>query len=86
MPGAPRSGSSLSLVFETAAFFEAEMVEALLRNEGIPCLKIPSHAALLWPVTSSSALPPTRLYVRADTAPAAAALISEVMGGERPNE
>lgn len=80
-PGKPRRGSSLALVFETNAFYEADMLETLLQNEGIPCLKIPSHGALLWPAAISWPRMHTRLYVRADTASAARALIAEVTGG-----
>ena len=83
VPGRPRRPSSLSLVFETDAFYEADMLETLLRNEGIPCLRIPSHGLLLWPATYA-ALGPTRLYVRADTERAASALIAEVTGGQPP--
>jgi hypothetical protein len=81
-PGGPRLGSALSLVFETGAFYEADMLETLLKNEGIPCLKIPGSGALLWPMAVTHALTRTRLYVRADMAPLATELIAEVTGGE----
>ena len=47
--GEPSHPGRLSLVFETNAFYEADMLATLLRNEGIPCLEIPSSRALLWP-------------------------------------
>ncbi len=84
VPGHPRRGSSLSLVFETHAFYEADMLETLLQNEGIPCLKIPSLGALLWPATHAP-LTATRLYVRADMERAASDLIAEVTGGQNPD-
>lgn len=79
--GEPSQASSLSLVFETNAFYEAEMLATLLRNEGIPCLEIPSGSALLWPVASAYPLTRTRLFVRADMARAASELLAEVTGG-----
>jgi hypothetical protein len=82
-PGEPSQASSLSLVFETNAFYEADMLETLLRNEGIPCLKIPSGQALLWPAASASPLTRTRLFVRADMALAASELLAEVTGGDQ---
>lgn len=80
-PGTPRRESDLSLVYETGAAYEADMVEALLQNEGIPCLRVPSPAALLWPVAGLNSIGSLRLFVRADMAAAAAALIAEVTWG-----
>ena len=84
-PGPPRRGSSLSLVFETGALFEADMLETLLRNEGIPCLKVPGAGSLVWTMAAAYTLAWTRLYVRADMAELAAALIAEVTGGAGPD-
>jgi hypothetical protein len=81
--GLPHRRSTLSLVFETGAIFEAEMLETLLRNEGIPCLSVPSHGGLLWTMASAYPLTWTRLYVRADMVEQAAALVAEVTGGGR---
>jgi hypothetical protein len=80
--GRPASGSSLAVVFETGAVYEADMLLNLLENEGIPCLKVPGHLAQLWPLGSAHPMIRTRLYVRADMAPQAEALIAEVTGGE----
>jgi hypothetical protein len=80
--GRPTRGSKLSLVFETGAFYEADMLATLLQNEGIPVLKVPGHNALLWPLGTAYPLVRTRLYVRTDMAPQAAALIAEVTGGD----
>jgi hypothetical protein len=81
--GRPARGSRLWLVFETSAVYEADMLETLLQNEGIPVLKVPGHHALLWPLGAASPLVRTRLFVRADMASQAVALIAEVTGGER---
>jgi hypothetical protein len=62
--------------------YEAEMIETLLENEGIPCLKVPGSGASLWPLAISSALTTTRLYVHRENRRAARALIAEVTGGE----
>ena len=81
--GEPSQPGSLSLVFETSAFYEADMLATLLRNEGIPCLEIPSGSALLWPAASPYPLTRTRLFVRADMASAASELLAEVTGGDQ---
>ncbi|MFQ5598991.1 MAG: putative signal transducing protein [Candidatus Krumholzibacteriia bacterium] len=78
-PGKPRRRPRLRLVYSTTALYEAEMIENLLQNEGIPCLKIPGPGAILWP-SSASPLALTRLYVHAELASAARELIAEVTG------
>lgn len=82
-PGTPRQNSDLSLVFETGVTYEVDMLEALLHNEGIPCMRVPSQAALLWPVAGFNPIGGLRLYVRSDMAQAARALIAEVTAGNR---
>lgn len=81
-PGKPQQGSRLQLVFATAALYEAEMIEALLENEDIPCLKVPGPGAMLWPVVVAPPLGKTRIYVHRDLAPAALELIAEVTGSQ----
>ena len=78
--GCPRREPQLQLVYTTTALYEADMIETLLTNEGIPSLKIPSSGAMLWPVTTASPLTMTRLYVHRDLASAARDLIAEVTG------
>jgi hypothetical protein len=77
--GAPAGASCLALVYQTGAWFEADIVESLLHEEGIPVVRVPRHAstALPLPVSHGS----QRIYVRDDMAPAARALIAEVTGG-----
>ena len=79
-PGKPRRDDRLRLVFASTALYEAEMIEALLENEGIPCLKVPGPGARLWPLVVSPPLGNTRLYVHRELAPAALELIAEVTG------
>lgn len=79
-PGKPQREGRLRLVFATAALYEAEMIEALLENEGIPCLKVPGSGAMLWPVVVAPPLGKTRIYVHRELAPAALELIAEVTG------
>ena len=78
--GHPRRQPRLGLVYTTNALYEAEMIETLLANEGIPCLKIPSSGAMLWPLTTASPLTMTRLYVHRAMLGAARDLITEVTG------
>ncbi len=79
-PGRPHREPRLRLVYTANALYQAEMIETLLENEGIPCLKIPGSGAMLWPVTTASPLTMTRLYVHRDQVAAARVLISEVTG------
>lgn len=71
----------LTLVYESHVFFEADLLESLLRDEGIPCLRVPAPGALPWSLAGVPALAGLRLYVPAALAPAAAGLIDEVTGG-----
>ena len=80
LPGEPRREGSLRLVYATGALYEAEMIETLLENEGIPCLKIPGSGASLWPLAIASELNWTRLYVHRENASLARDLIAEVTG------
>jgi hypothetical protein len=82
VPGEPQQASGLRLVYATGALYEAEMIETLLENEGIPCLKVPGSGASLWPLAISSPLTWTRLYVHRENARAAGELIAEVTGGK----
>jgi hypothetical protein len=75
--GRPGSPSDLSLVFETSAIFEADLLEGVLRHEGIPYVRVPSGVTLPAGPDSLSRL---RVYVRADMASAAAILVDEVLG------
>jgi len=77
--GEPRREGRLRLVFATGVLYEAEMIENLLQNEGIPCLKVPSPGASLW-LAISSPIHWTRLYVHRENAPLARELIAEVTG------
>lgn len=79
-PGPFRREPRLRLVFTTNALYEAEMIETLLANEGIPTLKVPGSGAILWPLTTASPLTMTRLYVHRDMLSAARDLIAEVTG------
>ena len=58
--GPPPDPKRLTLVFETSAFFEADLLEVALREEGIPCLRLPR---LPWLPTLSGLrpTPPPRL-------------------------
>jgi hypothetical protein len=78
------SRDRLTLVYETVAFYEADLLESLLRDEGIPCLRVPAPGALPWSLAGVPALAGLRLYVPADLGPVAAALIAEVTGGGLP--
>jgi hypothetical protein len=76
-PGKPTQKGRLRLVYATTALYEAEMIEALLENEGIPCLKITGPGAA---VVVAPPLGTTRLYVHREMAAAALELIAEVTG------
>ncbi len=80
VPGPPPRQPSLALVHEAGAFFEADLVETLLREEGIPCLRLPARGALPSALAGLAALAGVRIYVRAEEAPAARELVAEVMG------
>ena len=79
LPGPPPR-QRLALVHEADAFFEADLVETLLRDEGIPCLRLPALGALPPALAGLPALSGVRFYVRAEEAPAARELIAEVTG------
>lgn len=79
-PGRPPRDPRLRLVYTTNALYQAEMIEALLENEGIPCLKIAGSGAMLWPLTTASPLTMTRLYVHRDVVNVARDLIAEITG------
>jgi hypothetical protein len=78
--GAPPEPEALTLVFETTAPFEADLVEGLLRDEGIPCLRRAARGALPTALAGLPALQGSRLFVRPDMAPLASELIAEVTG------
>lgn len=80
VPGAPPREGRLRLVYTASAWYEAEMIEALLANEGIPCLKVLGSGAGLLPVVVPVSMGTTRLYVHRDMAPAALDLITEITG------
>ena len=80
VPGAPRRQGRLRLVYAASGLYEAEMIEAMLANEGIPCLKVPGSGAGLWPVAVPVSLCITRLYVHRELAPTALELIAEITG------
>lgn len=82
LPGEPPREPGLRLVYATGALYEAEMIETLLENEGIPCLRMPGSGASLWSLAISSPLTWTRLYVHRENARAARVLIAEVTGGK----
>jgi len=84
VPGKPPERRRLSLVYETSAGYEADMVEGLLHAEGIPCLRVPGHGALPYMLTGALFQASMRLYVRTDMAPQAAALIAEVTRSDGP--
>lgn len=79
VPGEP-ARERLALVHEADAFFEADLVETLLRDEGIPCLRLPARGALPSALAGLPALSGVRIYVRAEEAGAARELIAEVTG------
>jgi hypothetical protein len=76
-PGGARPAHALSLVCETHAAFEADLLEALLWDEGIPCVRVPRELSLpatLAPVAGQ------RVYVRADMAAVAAEIAVALLG------
>jgi len=79
--GPPPARGRLELVYEARTFYEADMIEAFLRDEGIPCLRVAADgalpAALLGPMAHTS----LRLYVNQEVAALAAELIAEVEPG-----
>jgi hypothetical protein len=75
-PGLPHQ---LALLLETNALFEADLLEELLRREGIPCVRVPCCIALS---PGTGALTSCRLYVRADMAAAATELAAAILGRE----
>lgn len=80
VPGAPPREGRLRLVYTASAWYEAEMIEALLANEGIPCLKVLGSGAGLLPVVVPVSMGATRLYVHRDMAQTALDLIAEITG------
>ena len=79
VPGPP-ARSRLTLVHQADAFFEADLVETLLLDEGIPCLRLPALGALPPALAGLPALSGVRIYVRAEEAGVARELIAEVTG------
>ena len=80
VPGGPRREERLRLVYTASAWYEAEMIETLLANDGIPCLKVLGSGAGLLPVVVPVAMGTTRLYVHRDMEPDALDLIAEITG------
>jgi hypothetical protein len=78
--GQPQPGNQLSLLFETSVLFEADLLEGVLRDEGIPCVRVPNGVTL---PPGPDSLTRLRLYVRADMAAWASDLVS-VVTGRRP--
>ena len=76
--GKPRG--RLQLVYTTNALYDAEMIETLLQNEGIHCLKVKAPGAGLLSLNVPSPLSLTRLYVHRGMAQAALEIITEVTG------
>lgn len=83
-PGPPRRQERLQLIFESTYLYEAEMIENLLRNEGIPCLKVPGCANALAPFAALTSQSSIRLYVHRATASEARSLVEEVTGETSP--
>lgn len=74
--GEPASRDRLSLVFETHVLFEADLLEGVFHDEGIPCVRVPNGVTL----PTGLDLTCLRLYVRSDMATAASTLADEVLG------
>lgn len=70
------------MVYETHIPYEAEMIQVMLRNEGIPCMKVPGHGSVLWPLATATPLTRSRLYVHAANLALARSLVDEVTRGE----
>jgi hypothetical protein len=83
-PGPPQAPNRLALVFETGQMFEADLVEAALRDEGIPCLRSPGQAAVAWPFGGALTQGGVRFFVPEDLAALAAEVVSEVAGDRAP--
>jgi len=75
--GEARPAHALSLVCETAAVFEADLLEALLWDEGIPCVRVPRAHAL---PTAFAPAQGQRVYVRADMAATAGEIAVALLG------
>ena len=80
--GPPEPLGKLRVVFQTYAPYEAEMVLVMLRNEGIPCMKVPGHGSVLWPMAPASPLTLTRVYVHAGNLAWAQSLVDEITTGD----
>jgi hypothetical protein len=74
--GEPGRRDSLSLLYRTTALYEADLLQAALADEGIPCLRVGSP--LDPPVGPNSRV--MRVYVRADTLVAARELLASLLG------
>lgn len=79
--GPPPAAGALALVYEAHSVYEADMIEDLLSNEGIPCIRKPELGALPAAVLGPMAATLVRLYVHHEVAVLAAELIAEVTGG-----
>src|SRR5262249_39733601 len=73
----PARRLSLSRVCETSLLYEADLLEAVLIAEGIPCVRVPRGMAL---PPGPDSLRRLRVYVRSDMAPAARDLVAAVLG------
>lgn len=80
--GPPEPAGQLRMVYETHAPYEAEMVLVMLRNEGIPSMRVPGQGAVLWPLATASPLTLTRVYVHAANLTWAKSLVEEITRGE----
>jgi hypothetical protein len=76
-PGDARPAHALSLVCETDAVFEADLLEALLWDEGIPCVRVPRALSL---PTAFAPAQGQRVYVRADMAATATEIATALLG------
>jgi hypothetical protein len=79
---APEPAGRLRLVYQTHTPYEAEMILVMLRNEGIPSMKVPENGAELWPMATASPLTLTRVFVHAGNLALAKSLVEEVTRGE----
>jgi len=80
--GPPEPAGRLRVVFQTYAPYEAEMVVGMLRNEGIPSMKVPGHGAILWPLSTASPLTLSRVYVHSANLAWAKSLVDEITRGD----
>ncbi len=69
------------MVYEARTFYEAEMIEAFLRDEGIPCLRVAARGALPEALLGPMAQTTVQLYVNFEVADLASELIAEVTRG-----